>query len=501
MRQGEGVSLAEQRAAIERYAARFNLTVSDWFEEQQTAAKGGRPVWAKMLKLLRKGQISGVIMHKIDRSARNLKDWADLGEIIDRGIEVHFANESLDLNSRGGRLSADIQAVVAADYIRNLREEAKKGIYGRLKQGFLPSAAPVGYLDNGGGKQKTVDPHKGPLVRKAFLLYATGNFTLHTLGDELFRMGLRNRAGGRITRNGLSIMLNNPFYMGIVRVRSNGQVFQGNHEPLISKHLFDQVQDALTGHFNARTNTHDLLFRRCVRCKGCGYSLIGEVQKGHVYYRCQTRDCPTTSIREEAIDERIVTELQKLHFTDSERECLLDALKEQKETWTKRSEQDIAILTAKSQQATERLNRLTDAYLDGSIERDLFDERKKALLFERTAMNDRLKEMKDNFDVIPERLQKFLELTEASYSLYKEGTSEQKRRMVKMLTSNLSVDGKSLDFAFVTPFNEVANRVTNTSGRPSKELHRTLRDLLSSLAAKIDALPLSLDASENTNLD
>ena len=392
-------------------------------------------------------------MHKIDRSARNLKDWADLGEIIDRGTEVHFANESLDLNSRGGRLSADIQAVVAADFIRNLREEAKKGIYGRLKQGFLPSGAPVGYLNHGGGKQKTIDPQKGPLVRKAFLLYATGNYTLHTLGDELFRMGLRNRAEGSVTRNGLSIMLNNPFYIGIVRIRSNGQVFQGNHDPLISKHLFDQVQGALTGHFNARTNTHDLLFRKCVRCKGCGYSLIGEVQKGHVYYR------------------------------------------------TKDSEQELAALNAKCQQATERLNRLTDAYLDGSIERDLFDERKNALLFERTAMNDRLNELRDNPGVIPARLQKFLELAEASYSLYKEGNSDQKRRMVKMFTSNLNADGKNLDFAFVIPFNEVANRVTNTSGRPSKELHRTLRDLLSSLAAKIEALPFSFDAIESTNLD
>lgn len=491
----------EQRAAIERYAARFNLSVFDWFEEQQTAAKRGRPVWAKMLKLLRSGRVSGVIMHKIDRSARNLKDWADLGEIIDRGIEVHFANESLDLNSRGGRLSADIQAVVAADYIRNLREEAKKGIYGRLKQGFLPSAAPVGYLDHGGGERKTIDAQKGPLVRKAFLLYATGNYTLYTLGDELFGMGLRNRAGGRITRNGLSILLNNPFYMGIVRIRSNGQVFQGNHAPLISKHLFDQVHDALTGHFNARTKTHDLLFRKCVRCKGCGYSLIGEVQKGHVYYRCHTKDCPTTSIREEVIDERIVTELQKLNFTTPERECLLDVLKEQKDNWVKSSEQEVTALSARCQQATERLNRLTDAYLDGSIERELFDERKKALLLERTAMNDRLRVMKDNPAAIPARLQKFLELAEAAYSLYKEGTSEQKRRMVKMFTSNLSVDGKILDFAFVTPFNEIANRVNDTSGRSSKELHRTLRDLLSSLVTKIEALSFSFDATESTTLD
>src|SRR5664280_3420009 len=166
-KQGElGVSLQEQRDAIVRFTQHANLEVSQWFEERQTAAKRGRPVFTRMLKLLRQGKADGVVIHKIDRSARNLKDWADLGELIDQGIEVHFSNESLDLNSRGGRLSADIQAVVASDYIRNLREEAKKGLYGRLKQGFLPSGAPVGYLDNGGGKPKTIDPVRGPLIRK-----------------------------------------------------------------------------------------------------------------------------------------------------------------------------------------------------------------------------------------------------------------------------------------------------------------------------------------------
>ena len=126
-KQGLGVSLQEQKSAIERYALRSNLEIVTWFEERETAAKSGRPVFSQMLKGLEAGKAQGVIIHKIDRSARNLRDWTDLGELIDRGIEVHFANESLDLHSRGGRLSADIQAVVAADYIRNLREETRKG--------------------------------------------------------------------------------------------------------------------------------------------------------------------------------------------------------------------------------------------------------------------------------------------------------------------------------------------------------------------------------------
>src|SRR4051812_33165542 len=77
-KQGEkGVSLEEQRQAIERYSQRYGLGISRWFEERETAAKQGRAVFGQMLQILRRGQISGIVMHKIDRGARNLKDWAD----------------------------------------------------------------------------------------------------------------------------------------------------------------------------------------------------------------------------------------------------------------------------------------------------------------------------------------------------------------------------------------------------------------------------------------
>src|ERR1044072_6581539 len=203
-KQGEkGVSLQEQRRAIEEYASRHGISIKKWFEEQETAAKRGRAQFTKMLKFLRERKADGLIIHKIDQCARNLRDWADLGELIDSGVAVHFANESLDLNTRGGRLSADIQAVVAADYIRNLREETKKGILGRLRQGLLPMNAPLGYLDNGPGKVKTIDPERGPLIRRAFELYATGRYTLRTLADEMYSLGLRGRKGNRVCVNSL----------------------------------------------------------------------------------------------------------------------------------------------------------------------------------------------------------------------------------------------------------------------------------------------------------
>jgi DNA invertase Pin-like site-specific DNA recombinase len=203
-RQGEqGVSLQEQRDAIARYAQRNNLAITEWFEEQETAAKRGRPVFARMVARLRAGRASGVLIHKIDRSARNLRDWADVGELVDRGVEVHIAHEALDLKSRGGRLTADIQAVVAADYIRNLREETRKGFYGRLKQGIYPRPAPLGYCDQGAGLPKTLDPVKAPLVRVAFELYATGRYGLRALAAELFARGLRTRNGNVVRTTAL----------------------------------------------------------------------------------------------------------------------------------------------------------------------------------------------------------------------------------------------------------------------------------------------------------
>ncbi|MGA2147313.1 MAG: recombinase family protein, partial [Bryobacteraceae bacterium] len=250
-KQGEGVSLPQQKEAIERYAERNGYQISQWFEERVTAAKSGRPVFNKMLGLLKAGKAAGVIIHKIDRSARNLRDWADLIDLSDNGIEVQMATENLDLRSRGGRLSADIQAVVAADYIRNLREETRKGFYGRLKQGFYPLPAPIGYLDRGKAQAKALDEARAPLIKKAFQLYATRRYSLVTLLDELNALGLRNRTGKPLSITGLSILLNNPFYMGLIRIRRTGELFQGVHQPIVSKALFDRVQRIL----RERTNT------------------------------------------------------------------------------------------------------------------------------------------------------------------------------------------------------------------------------------------------------
>lgn len=490
------MSLPEQRDAIIRYAGRQSLTITEWFEEQQTAAKSGRPVWNRMLKLLRGGKARGVIIHKIDRSARNLHDWADLGELTDGGVEVHFASESLDLHSRSGRLSADIQAVVAADYIRNLREEAKKGIYGRLKQGFYPLPAPLGYCDHGSGKSKTIHPEKGPLVAKAFELYASGRFSIISLGEELYRLGLRNRKGGRVSRNALAEMLHNTFYIGLIRIQTNGETYPGNHEPLISKRLFDVVQDGLRGRFHTRTKSHQFVFRRLITCKDCGYTLVGEERKGHVYYRCHTKDCPTTSVREERITSAVETALQGIRFDTPQAKLVLEqAIRRLKQNWAEEAERQLAMLNARLQQVTERLNRLTDAYLDQVVDRALYGERKTALLLERRAIDDEIKYRTDHpNDFVT--IGKFLGLAGSLYLAYGMANPIRKRQLLKIISSDVSVHDKSLGFTFVLPFREINSRLHAQDGGPSKGLDRTIDELITSLIPQNEACAAIVTALE-----
>ncbi|MAU61717.1 MAG: resolvase [Parvibaculum sp.] len=458
-KQGQtGVSLQEQRAAIERYAEINRLQIETWYEERETAAKRGRPIFTQMLEQVERSSISGIILHKIDRGARNLRDWADLGGLVDKGIEVHSANESLDLHSRGGRLSADIQAVVAADYIRNLREETLKGFYGRLRQGLYPLAAPYGYLDQGRGKAKIPDPKTAPFIRHAFELYASGRYTLRALREELHKLGLRNRGGKKISLDWLSRTLNNPFYAGIIKLKTTDETFRGIHEPLVTKDLYDRVQDILNGRKNIKTFRHDFLYRCLLTCGDCGYSLIGERQKGHIYYRCHERACPTKSIRQELVDVQIGRVLKRVQLSPEEMDQVVKHFDAFDHHWEERQTTMIAAAELRLSNMTERMDRLTDALIDGLISKDTFERRRASILENQVATEQSLASLRAGDRSILERLEKFLELLKTAQRSYLAGNADHKRILLQEVTSNRLVSGKNVAVELFPPFDLIANR-------------------------------------------
>ena len=486
-RQGEhGVSLLEQQDAILRYAQKQNLNVVRFFEEKETAAKRGRPVFTQMLRLLKRKQVRGVIIHKIDRGARNLKDWADLADLIDAGVEVHFANESLDLNTRGGRLSADIQAVVAADYIRNLREETKKGFYGRLKQGIYPNRAPIGYVNNGGGRPKTPHPEAAPLIREAFRLYATGTISLIHLVEEMHSRGLRNRRGGKVSPSGMSTILNNPFYIGIIRLHRTGEHFAGIHEPIVDKQVFDIVQLVLKGKAVSRIWRHDFAYSRMIKCDVCKRTVMAEAQKGHTYYRCHTKACETKCVREEIIEASLVQAFTPLHLNRDEESYIRQWFIWKRSAMSRNAQTSIHSCNLQLAQIRDRLNRLTDAFLDQAIDRTILDERRSKLLMEEAGVKQRLRDLEAGDDHYLERAEQFLELARAASIQYKTAAAKEKRVLAKSLTSNLWVGPKYAAVTLNRAAQLIANRPRTLNSTPYRGVPRTLDLLLEKLMREFE---------------
>lgn len=438
-KQGEGVSLEAQKEAIQGFASRRGFAITEWFEELKTAAKSGRPVFDAMVKALKAGQADGMIIHRIDRSSRNIKDWATISDLSDIGVEVHFASESMDFRSRGGRLTADIQAVIAADYIRNLSIEARKGIEGRLKQGLYPWAAPIGYLDHGRGQVKTLDPVRAPLVRELFERYLTGNYSIRTLHLKMCERGLTNRAGKPICKRNVEHVLQNPFYYGQMRNGRTGKMYPGQHEPLITACEFQQITAIKAGRYVKKQTKHDRPFRRLFHCQHCGASLSPELQKGRVYYRCHTTGCRTRTIREDRLNEVVRDALKQVQLAAEASQWLSG----QYEAWdTRKARQEMEQATdIKLQNAEARLARLTDLLIDDKIDAATHDAKRQDVLLEidaaraeRRNIDDRVASARDH--------QKFGELMKSLTGLYQNAKTGERRIIVEMCFANRTWDGE-----------------------------------------------------------
>lgn len=439
VKQTEGASLQAQKDAIERYARTHDLTISKWYEEKETAAKQGRPLFTQMVKSLQSGAAHGVIMHKIDRSARNFRDWATIGELHDAGIDIRFANENVDFATRGGRLSADIQAVFAADYIRNLKEEIAKGQNARLAEGLYPWSAPMGYLNTGKGKPKAIDPVTGPYVALMFELYATGQYSIASLQQELQERGVRSKNGKTVYIGKIEEILANPFYSGVIRIKRTGRSYPGIHKPLISPAQFRQVQRVKENRSRRKKTKHDHLLRGMFQCGQCGNSMIPERQRGHVYYRCHTRACPPNCVRSEVLEQIIKDKFSQLQINSDQQAAFQQALAAWLRDVSQVPKQDtVAMEEAKIAGAKDRL---TDALINGVIDEATFKDKALSLDLRQAELsiareNQQSKQEQAAF------AEAFLEHAKTLAVTYFMADPPEKRQMLDLCFSNMSVFGK-----------------------------------------------------------
>ena len=196
----EGFSIPAQREANKRKAMSIGAIVGKEFVDRGASAKSAdRKDLQDMLKYIKENRdlVDYVIVHKIDRLARNRGDDLDITRLLDdAGVQLVSASESID-NTPSGMLLHGIMSSIAEFYSRNLANEVKKGIVEKVKNGGTPTRAPIGYnnirrIDEQGREERTVelDEERAPLVKQAFIEYATGNWSLNSLSEHLTDLGL-----------------------------------------------------------------------------------------------------------------------------------------------------------------------------------------------------------------------------------------------------------------------------------------------------------------------
>jgi hypothetical protein len=273
--------------------------------------------------------------------------------------------------------------------------------------------------------------------------------------------------------NGWSTILNNPFYIGLIRIRKTGEVFQGIHPPLVGKYAFDGVQAVLKGKMTHRTMTHRFRFQRTFRCAACNRALIGETRKGHVYYRCHTASCPVTNFREEAIDATLRENCRPFQLTDEEWEAVRHDIGVALEYKKHDAVGKTKVLTLNIAAIDERVNRLTDAYVDRLVERDIYLTRKAALLDDKATLLSRKTLIEAEGGDLRQQIEKNLGLAKALGTLGILKDDEKTREILKTTTSDLIASPETLYVAWRNPFQELAKRAGIPLGGPYRGKPRT----------------------------
>ncbi|MEM4222161.1 MAG: recombinase family protein, partial [archaeon] len=320
-------SIQDQIAELKELAKKENLEIVDVLIEKQTAKIPGRPVFNEMLKRIQLGEASGILAWHPDRLARNSVDGGQIIYLLDTGIikELKFPTFWFE-NTPQGKFMLSIAFGQSKYYIDNLSENIKRGHRQKLKQGLWPQMAPLGYLNDTKTKQIYVDKEKAPLIKKTFELYATGKYTLKEIRKIINDLGLRGRKNKPLSTSNYQYLLQNPFYYGVMRY--NGEYYEGKHEPIIAKKLFDQVQEVMKQKSKPQKTDKMkfFLYRGLFKCGECGFTITADRKikpsgKSYTYYYCTKKNpnykcSQNVFTREEKILSQINEAIQKVSLPD-----------------------------------------------------------------------------------------------------------------------------------------------------------------------------------------
>ncbi|HEX5116553.1 MAG TPA: recombinase family protein [Pseudonocardiaceae bacterium] len=386
----EGYSIPAQRDACRAKAASLGAVIEEYVDAGESARSADRDDLQRMLRDIKTIRPDYVIVHKIDRLARNRADDVAINLLLKKhGVTLVSCIENID-DTPSGRLLYGLLAEIAQFYSGNLAQEVMKGLLRKAEEGGTPFRAPLGYRNRREMRDGIdyswveLDPERAGIVKWCFEQYATGEWSGIDLTLAAGAKGLTNRPRGGVAGQpvGLTTMyhiLQNPYYMGVVAYR--GIHYEGKHPALIEPDTWLACQDILASHHHGeKDRVHPHYLRGTIYCSACGGRLVYSEQKGHggtyVYFWCVKRktkknNCTRRAVRVERVEEAIVDFYGRFRLRAKYAAEIQQAVRDELASQQHDARRDLQRATKRRTQAEGERQKLLHAHYAGAVPQDL----------------------------------------------------------------------------------------------------------------------------------
>jgi len=455
------LSIESQLTELREFAAKEKFEIVASLCEAKTAKEPGRIKFAEMLSLIEKGKAEGILSWHPDRLARNSIDGGKIIHLIDKGIikSLKFPTFWFEPTPQG-LFMLSIAFGQSKYYVDNLSENVKRGMRQKIRNGIWPVWAPIGYLNNPKTRMIDMDLEKASKIRKLFNLYASGKHNLISLANWCKENNLIGNLGKEISTSNIQKILQNVFYIGLMKYK--GEIFEGEHKPLISKKLFDKVQEILKQRGKPqKIKKHNFVFLGLMKCASCGASITAETQKRHVYYRCTKKKgvCQEKHyLREESLVEQIKSFLQKVSLSNQITKEVLTELEKEEKCAKEQAKFVAQNLKKELTEIETKLEKLLDVYLNEVIFTEEYTVRKQKILTRKLEIQEKIQDFEQKGLSWLEPAKEFVLNLNCAEKLRNSENYQEMTTFLKNIGSNHILQNQKLSFCWKFPFNLAAER-------------------------------------------